>query len=159
MKTLITLSTALLFSLISSYALADIELKTISELEITEVNAQGVKTVKRVPAKTVVPGSIVVYTISAKNTGTQPADNVVVTNPIPKQMRYIDGSATGNGTDITFSVDGGKKYAKPDKLNVKDAAGKPRPATPEDYTHVRWTFNSSLQAGQESPVSYRAQVK
>jgi uncharacterized repeat protein (TIGR01451 family) len=159
MKALITLSTALMLSLASNHALADIELTTISELEITEVNAQGVKTVKRVPAKTVVPGSIVVYTITAKNTGAQPADNVVVTNPIPQQMRYIDGSATGAGTDITFSVDGGKKYAQPEKLNVKDATGKPRPATPEDYTHVRWTFTSSLQAGQATPVSYRAQVK
>lgn len=159
MKSIIAISTSLILGLSSSVVFADIELKTVSELEITEVNTQGVKTVKRVPAKTVVPGSIVIYTITAKNTGTQPADSVVVTNPIPKQMQYIDGSAEGAGTDITFSVDGGKKYARPDKLNVRDAAGKPRPAISADYTHVRWTFNSSLQAGQESPVSYRAQVK
>ena len=67
MKSLITLSTALIFTALSSVALADIELKTISELEITEVNDKGEKTVKRVPVKTVIPGSIVVYTITAKS--------------------------------------------------------------------------------------------
>ena len=159
MKTLIALSTSLLLSIVSNVALADIELETISELEITEVNAKGEKKVKRVPAKTVVPGSFVVYTITAKNTGAEQADNVVVTNPIPKQVQYIDGSATGAGTDITFSVDGGKQYEKPNKLTVKDAEGKPRPATAVDYTHVRWVFNSNLQPGQERAVSYRVQVK
>lgn len=159
MKTLITISTTLLLGLFSSHALADIEVKTISEVEITEVNDKGEKTVKRVPAKSVVPGTTVIYTITAKNTGNEQADNVVITNPIPEQMQYIDGSAFGSGTNITFSVDGGNKYAAPNKLTVNDAAGKPRAATATDYTHIRWTFDFNLKPGQEAPVWYRAQVK
>ena len=156
MKTFIT---TLLLSLVSSYALADIEIKTTSEVEITEVNAKGEKTVKRVPTKSVAPGSIVIYTIKAKNSGKEQATNVVVTNPIPKQMQYIDRSAFGAGTDIIFSVDGGKKYAKPNKLTVKDAAGKPRRATTDDYTHIRWTFQFKLKPNQVAPVWFKAKVK
>ena len=159
MKTLIKLSTILTLAMFSSLALAQIEVKTVAEIEVTEINDKGEKIVKRAAPTTVVPSTEVIYTITAKNTGTDPADNIVVTNPVPKETVYVDGSAFGAGTNITFSVDGGKAYAKPDKLKVKDKDGKPRPATAKDYTHVRWTFLFNLQPSQEAPVWYRARVK
>jgi uncharacterized repeat protein (TIGR01451 family) len=159
MKTLIKLSTILTLAMFSSLAMAQIEVKTVAEIEVTEINQQGKKTVKRKPATTVVPGTDVIYTITAKNTGNEPADNIVVTNPVPAKTVYVDGSAFGAGTNITFSVDGGKSYAQPAKLTVKDKAGKARAATAEDYTHVRWTLQFNLQPGQEAPVWYRVRVK
>jgi len=159
MKPNITLSSILLLAMFSSPVLAEIKVTTVAEIEVTEINKLGEKIVKRTKASRVVPGTEVIYTITAKNTGTEPADNIVVTNPVPPQTVYVDGSAFGAGTNITFSVDGGKSYNTTDKLTVKDAAGKPRAATAEDYTHVRWTLQFSLQAGQEAPVWYRARVK
>ena len=159
MKSLINISAILILALFSSQALAQIELKTVAEIEVTEINKQGEKVVKRTAATRVVPGTEVIYTVTAKNTGNEPADNIVVTNPVPENTVYLDGSAFGAGTNIVFSVDGGKSYAKPEKLSVKDQAGKPRAATAEDYTHVRWTFQFNLQAGQEAPVWYRVRVK
>jgi uncharacterized repeat protein (TIGR01451 family) len=159
MKTINTISSILLLALFSSPVLAEIKVTTVAEIEVTEINKQGEKIVKRSKATRVVPGTEVIYTITAKNTGTEPADNIVVTNPVPPQTVYVDGSAFGAGTNITFSVDGGKSYNTAASLTVKDAAGKPRAATAEDYTHVRWTLQFSLQPGQEAPVWYRARVK
>ena len=159
MKSINLLSSILALALVSSPVLAEIKLTTVAEVEVTETDAQGNKTVKRVPPSRVVPGTEVIYTITAKNTGTQPADNIVVTNPIPEQTMYVDGSAFGAGTTITFSVDGGKSYNSADKLTVKGTDGKPRAATAEDYTNVRWTLQFSLQPGQEAPVWFRTRVK
>ena len=159
MKTLNTLSTILLLAMFSSQVVADIKLKTIAEMEVKKTNAKGEVTIKREAVKTATPGTEVIYTIKARNTGKENANSVVVTNPIPKQMTYIDGSAFGAGTDITFSVDGGKNYAKPNKLTVKDKDGKDIPATASDYTTVRWIFNFALKPGQEAAVWYRAKVK
>jgi uncharacterized repeat protein (TIGR01451 family) len=159
MKTITHISGVLLLALFSNQVMADIELSTTAQVEVTETNAQGEKVVKRQPAKQVVPGKEVIYTIRAKNTGAEPAGSIVVTNPIPNQTVYVDGSAFGSGTEITFSVDGGKNYGKPGQLTVKTADGTTRPATAQDYTHVRWTFQFELQPGQEAPVWYRVRVK
>lgn len=159
MKTLIKLSTLLILAMFSAHAMAQIEVKTVAEIEVTEINDKGEKIVKRTAATNVVPGTEVIYTITAKNTGTEPADNIVVTNPVPDQTVYVDGSAFGAGTNITFSVDGGKSYDKAQNLKVKDKAGQSHNAKAEDYTHVRWALQFNLQPGQEAPVWYRVRVK
>lgn len=133
-----------------------IELTMVAEQEITVINAQGEKEVKRVPAARVVPGNEVVYTIFYRNVGEEMADNVVITNPVPEHMMYKDGSADGKGTSITFSVDGGKTYDVPANLKVRDAEGEERPAKATDYTHVRWTLNESLAPEAQGLVSFRA---
>ena len=159
MKTINILSSILLLALTSGQVMAQITVTTVAEVEVTEINKQGETVVKRTKATRVVPGTEVIYTITAKNTGNEPADKLVVTNPVPEQMVYVESSAFGAGTTITFSADGGKTFNTPAKLTVEDAAGVPRPATAEDYTNVRWTLQFSLQPGQEAPVWYRARVK
>jgi uncharacterized repeat protein (TIGR01451 family) len=159
MKTLIYIGILFILAAFTNQALAQIEVKTVAEIEVTETDKQGKKIVKRTAPTTVVPGTEVIYTITAKNTGAEAADNIVVTNPVPEHTVYIDGSAFGTGTNITFSVDGGKSFDQGKKLTVKDAKGKARPAKADDYTHVRWTFQFSLQPGQEAPVWYRTRVK
>jgi uncharacterized repeat protein (TIGR01451 family) len=138
-----------------------IELKSIAEVEVTETNAKGVKEVKRVEVgkAAVVPGDVVVFTTSYTNTGKKPADKVVITNPVPEHMDYVDQSAEGKGTKIEFSVDKAKSYGTPDKLTVTDAQGKTRKAGPTDYTHIRWTLVKPLPPGGTGSVSFRAKVR
>ena len=100
MKTLIYIGMLFVLAAFSNQVLAQIELTTVAEIEVTETDAQGKKTVKRIPPRKVVPGTEVIYTITAKNTGNEPADNIVVTNPVPKHTEYVDGSAFGAGTNI-----------------------------------------------------------
>jgi hypothetical protein len=74
-------------------------------------------------------------------------------------MVYQGGSARGANTTITYSVDGGKQYATPDKLTVKTPDGKVRPALASDYTHIRWTYKGDLGVGKSGEVSFRAVIK
>ena len=110
------------------------------------------------PATKVVPGTEVIYTITVSNLGDEPADSVVVTDPIPENTTYVDRSAFGAGTKITFSVDGGKSYDLAGKLKVKDAAGNLRAATASDYTHIRWVLNFTLKPKDVAPVWFKARL-
>ncbi len=130
---------------------------TVSAWEEEEVvAANGQTELRRVEAVSIVPGDIVIYTIGYVNRGIAPAENVVIDNPIPEHMIYRGGSAIGLGTTITFSVDGGKNYAAPANLKVKEKDGTVRPARPEDYTHRRWTLTAPVPVGAEGYVEYRA---
>ena len=101
------------------------------------------------------PGERVVYTITFRNISDQSADNVIITNPIDSNLTYVDGSAFGPGTEIEFSVDGGKTWGAPDALQVSDASGI-RPAEAGDYTHVRWVVKNDLAAGGHGVVRFTA---
>jgi len=160
MKFLITISWTLLFmgSVATVHAAADIRLKAVAEIEIPVVNDKGETELKRIPATKVVPGTEVIYTITVSNVGDQSADSVVVTDPIPENTTYVDRSAFGAGTKITFSVDGGNSYDLADKLKVKDAAGNLRAATASDYTHIRWVLNFTLKPKDVAPVWFKARL-
>lgn len=138
-----------------------IELKSAAEVEVATVNAQGGKDVKRVDAakSKVVPGEVVIFTTTYTNIGKKPADKVVITNPLPEHMNYVDQSAEGKGMKIDFSADKGKSYGDSDKLTVSDAQGMKRKAGPADYTHIRWTLIKPLPAGGSGSVSFRAKLQ
>jgi uncharacterized repeat protein (TIGR01451 family) len=135
-----------------------IELKTVGEKEIRIVDESGEERIKRVPASLVTPGEEVVYSIYASNVGTEPAENVVVTDPIPKNMTYRGGTASGDGTEITFSVDQGKTYDAPENLIVLDEDGTPKQAEPGDYTHIRWHRAGPLAPGETQRLEFRARL-
>ena len=135
-----------------------IDVTTVAEIEVASLNDDGEKETERVPAATVVPGDVVIFTIMYTSVSDKPADNVVITNAIPDQMTYWEKSAVGVGTVITFSVDGGRTYGTPSELMIPDADGTPARARAEDYTHVRWILNSSLAPKEGGVVEYRARL-
>jgi uncharacterized repeat protein (TIGR01451 family) len=138
-----------------------ISIKTVSEIEVRQKNAQGKEEVKRVDAtKTkVLPGEAVIYTNYYTYNGEQPATDVVIKNPVPDHMLYLDGTAAGKGARIEFSVDKGKTYATPDKLIIKSPDGKERRAAASDYTNIRWTIETPLKKGEKGSVSFSTKVK
>jgi uncharacterized repeat protein (TIGR01451 family) len=114
---------------------------------------------KTVRATRVVPGTEVIYVITYKNGGDQPAEDVIVTNPVPKDLEYVSATfATGEGTP-EVSVDGGKNFGALSRLTVSDGDGKPRAAKPSDVTHVRWSLKSAVKPGEEGKVSFRAKLE
>ena len=133
-----------------------IVVQTIAEKEIRTVNADGDVKTEMAPAEAVVPGDEVVYTVTFANEGNEPASNIVVTDPVPAQMRYVEHSAFGPGTDITFSVDGGKTFAARDELVVTDASGNARPARASELTHIRWGFRQVLAPGERGYARFKA---
>jgi uncharacterized repeat protein (TIGR01451 family) len=138
-----------------------IEIKTVSEVDVVGTNAKGEKEAKRLEAGKVgaVPGDVVIYTTTFINREGKPAENVVIKNPVPQHMSYVDKSAEGAGTKIEFSIDDGKSYGAPEALTVTDAQGRKRPAKAEDYTHIRWRVLKALEPGAKGTVSFKAKVK
>lgn len=138
-----------------------IVIKSVSEIEIKQKNAAGKEEVKRVDAtKTkVLPGETIIFTNTYTYSGDKPATDVVIKNPVPEHMVYVDGTAEGKGAKIEFSVDKGKTYATADKLKVKAADGKERRAAVADYTDIQWTIETPLQKGAKGSVSFKATVK
>lgn len=160
-RTSILLITALMFasSATAQEAQGRISLAAVAEVEVAVEKPNGEVELKRVPADKVVPGDDVIYTITATNVSDQPVADVVITDPIPKHTVYKDGSAFGDGTAITFSVDRGKTFDAAAKLVVRDADGKTRPAAPADYTHVRWQFTQALAPGASHSVRFHATLE
>lgn len=161
-KFLATLSLLLLVALPASAAeKKGIELKSTAEVDIIVKNDKGVNEVIRVAAAdtNVTPGDTVIFTTHYTYQGEKPATDVVINNPLPAQMLYLDNTAEGKGTRIDFSADQGKTFAAANKLKVKDAEGKERPASAADYTHIRWTIEGALKNGAKGSVSFKAKVK
>lgn len=138
-----------------------VEVVSKAEREV-EVLEKGVKVKKVGPVERIVPGDEVVYTLTYTNKTGKPTTDVAITNPVPKHTRYKDGSAAGDNAVITFSVDNGKTFATPDKLvvTIKDKSGKDiqRPATAQDYTHIRWVIKQQVAPGQSGSVRFRAVI-
>jgi uncharacterized repeat protein (TIGR01451 family) len=136
-----------------------LDLTSTVEKEAVMVNDRGEEEVVVVPADTVLPGDTVILTTQYSNVGEDAAEKVVITNPVPDQLVYVGGSAQGDGTAITFSVDGGQTYDVPERLMVIGEDGRTRPAQPSEYTHIRWTLQSFIKPGDEGQVSFRASLK
>jgi uncharacterized repeat protein (TIGR01451 family) len=131
-----------------------IELRNAAEVEQEYVDADGRQAKRLVPAGKVVPGTEVIYTITARNVCDKPAENIVIGNPVPAHMSYVAASAIGAGTDITYSLDG-KAFAAAEALTVHEADGS-RPARANEYRHVRWVFKAPFAPGATAFVRYRA---
>ena len=163
MRTIIAVSVALVLllpAIAPAQQKGSIVLTTVSEVDVTQKNAEGKKEVKRIEAAkaNVVPGDTVIFTIAYENRDTKPADRVVVINPVPEHMTYVDKSAEGTGTAIDFSIDGGRTYAQPGKLRVTEK-GVQRSARPAEYTHIRWVLAKPLPPGGKGTVSFKARLK
>jgi len=136
-----------------------LEVRTVVQKMHEQIDEYGERKTELVPVDTAVPGDEVVYTVTFSNTGEEPAENVLITNPIPPQMRYVSGTAFGPGTEIEYSADGGQTWGRPDLLRVSTDSGAERPAEADDYTHIRWALNAPLRSGEHSFARFRAVVR
>ena len=144
-------------------ALAEGEITLSNTVEKVEyfANEQGEMESRFVEAATVIPGDELAYTITFENVSddvTVDAGSVVITNPIPPEVVYLERTAFGAGTVITYSADGGEVFGIPDALVVVEEDGE-RVAAAAEYTHIRWTFEPALEPGQTGRVSFRARLR
>ncbi len=96
------------------------------------------------------------YTLRFRYDGEDATQRLAVIQPVPVGMRYSPGSATGPGAVITFSVDGGETFDIPEALSVAVEGGEARPATADDYTHIRWELAGAFPPGLAGILSFRA---
>jgi hypothetical protein len=65
----------------------------------------------------------------------------------------------GPGAAVTYSVDGGRTFDRPENLKVPAPDGAVRPAIAADYTDIRWQLKISLKPNSVAFVRFRAVVK
>ncbi len=124
-------------------------------VERTSTDANGRNQVTLEEPRVVVPGDRLVFVISYRNNGTQPATDFVVTNPMPSAVAYQNSE----DATATLSVDGGRSWGTLASLTVANGDGTSRPARPEDVTHVRWAFSQPIPAGRAGRLMYRGIVR
>ena len=159
MKKYIPLLIAMILLLLSAevFAKSLVSISMKAEKEVT-VN----KVTKKVAASAVDPGDVIFFTLSYVNSGDEAATDAVFDDPIPKGTVYLPGSAFGKDAEITFSIDGGKTFKKPSLLTYeiknRDGSLEKRTASPEQYTHIRWTV-SVIPARGSGQVGFQVRMK
>lgn len=107
------------------------------------------------PAATVTPGDRLVYVVTYRNGGRQPATDFTLTNPVPQHVEFAGEETTG----AEMSVDGGKSWGTLASLKVANADGTMRAARRGDVTHLRWRMTQPIAAGAEGQVTFKARLK
>lgn len=107
------------------------------------------------PAATVTPGDRLVYVVTYRNGGRQPATDFTLTNPVPEHVEFAGEETTG----AEMSVDGGKSWGMLTSLKVANADGTMRAARRTDVTHLRWRIAQPIAAGAEGQVTFKARLK
>jgi len=149
---------AILMSLLSTTAFGEIVADQRVEQEIVQRNADGSVKLERIKADKVAPGEEVIYTISFTNKGADAASDLVMVMPVPPEVTYVEGSASGQPSNITFSADGGRTYLTRGRLTVKEN-GQERIATGDEITHIKWALTDALTPSTTGQVAYRGVVK
>lgn len=151
------LAFALLIALIPVAAWAAPQVTLTSHVAVvrTVVGAGGKTVTSYEEPKLVTPGDRLLFTLDYSNGSGKPADNFVVTDPIPPGVTFAGHESAG----AQVSVDGGKTFGPLSSLKFTDSTGKQRPATASDVTHVRWLFPRAVAAGEHGELRFEAIVK
>lgn len=155
-------SVAVLALLPAGFALAQdkgcIELKTTAQTEHTVTGPDGRPQTTLVPAATVVPGTEVIWTVTATNICGKPTGDVAIDSPVPAHMFFIADSAVAAAFTVSYSVDG-KRYGSPETLTVRNPDGSTRAARPDEFRHVRYAMRAALAPGEAVSARYRTRVE
>jgi uncharacterized repeat protein (TIGR01451 family) len=134
--------------------------KTATGTYTTTVSASAITAVKSASvgpgSHTAVPGDIITYTILLTNTGSSPADNIVITDAIPTGMTYKAGSITLGGVPKTDANDGDEANFNVTTLNAITVNVATIAASGTATVTFQVTINSNLAAG--TPLSNQASI-
>lgn len=146
-------------SIMTSVSASALTAKQSVEKEVVVQMPDGTESLTREPASMVVPGERVVYTLSFTNDDAAPATDLVLTMPVPSEIKFMDGSASQDGARVVYSADGGQTFANRAGLRVVGIDGNTRSASSEDITHIRWTVAGPVGVGETGTLSYKGILK
>jgi uncharacterized repeat protein (TIGR01451 family) len=151
----IWLAIAALAAPAAAFAADTVTLTSDVFVERVKAGPDGKPAIVREAPKIVTPGDKLLFELSYRNQGAQPATGFALTNPIPDAVAFTGTDSAG----ASYSVDGGKSWGALASLKVSQPGGTSRPATPADVTHVRWSFSQAIPAGGTGKISFRGVVK
>ena len=155
----ITIALIAAASILTSVSASALTAKQSVEKEVVVRLPDGTESITRAPAELVVPGERVVYTLSYTNDAAEPATDLVLTMPVPSEIKYLDESATTVDAQVVYSADDGQTFSSRAGLRITGADGNSRTATSEDITHIRWTVAGPLAVGEAGTLSYKGILK
>lgn len=132
-----------------------VEITAHAMVEQRKAAADGTTRITLAAAR-VTPGDRIVYQLSYRNSGREPARDLVIANPVPANMTYA-GAAEGSA-EPELSVDG-TTFGSLAQLTVRAADGRVRPALATDVRVVRWRLATPVAAGGAGQVAFRAVLK
>jgi uncharacterized repeat protein (TIGR01451 family) len=135
-----------------------VQLRNDVLMEQKFVGADGRAAVREVSPAKVIPGTVMVYTITAHNACTSVSDHLAITNPVPDHMQLVGGSATHDVAEPLYALDA-THFDRLEVLAAREPDGISRPARSEDIRSIRWTLAQGLAAGQSVSVQFRATVQ
>ena len=139
-----------------------VEVRVEVEREIVQARADGRRVSRREPVRTVVPGDVLVYTLSAHNVGHAPALNPRLQDPVPEGTVLIPDSVALEGTTVMASLDEGTSWQRFPVLVERETAGGGRESVPvpaSAYTHLRWVLDGTLDPGEQQQVSFKVTIQ
>lgn len=151
----ILLALVALLSPVAAHAAAGVSLDSKVLVERVVISPDGESVTTREEPEVVTPGDRLVFVLSYRNNGDEPASDFVMTNPMPDSVAFA-------GTDdpnAIVSVDGGKTWGQLQSLTVAQPDGISRPAQTADVTHIRWSFSQPVPSGAAGELSFRGVVK
>ncbi len=125
-------------------------------VESRSAAADGTTRITLVKPSKVTPGDKVIFVLSYRNTGKQPLANVVLANPLPREIAYRSANPGSPAPDV--SVDG-TTFGALDTLRVRSLDGGTRAASPNDVTSVRWRIANPIPAGSQGQFAFQAVLK
>ncbi|MDB5930855.1 MAG: conserved repeat domain protein [Polaromonas sp.] len=109
-----------------------------------------------VAAPSVMPGDVIEYKVTYKNTSAKPVDGLVADLPIPEGLEYLPKSAKPGAALVKAAAKDGQYAAEPLMRKLPDNKSEPVPYN--EYRALRWNLGQ-LPAGAESAVTARAKVE
>jgi len=99
--------------------------------------------VKGVDKANAAPGDTLTYTVDYSNAGDADATTIIILDQVPPNTTYVENSATGSGTTILFSHDGGGSY------NASQTA---------PVTHLQFQRGALLAPGGSGSISFEVTI-
>jgi uncharacterized repeat protein (TIGR01451 family) len=141
-----------------------LDIRLVAEHQVTrvqgsssQVDSDQIKFYQFDSAHNVRLGEQVYYTVLVRNIGTEPVQSPSVEQALPRNTRYIAGSAVGPAARVSVSVDGGATFGDLRELKVPTSVGQTRAAEAADCTHIRWKLRHPLMPGAVAKLRFRAE--
>ena len=140
---------------VSAQAASGVSLDSKVLVERVQTTPDGGSVTTREEPDVVTPGDRLVFVLSYRNDGSEPATGFVLTNPIPDSVAFA-------GTDdpsAVVSVDGGQTWGALTALTVALPDGTRRAAEAADVTHIRWAFAQAVPSSATGELTFRGVVE